>query len=81
MNAFSREFLGENPTRKDQLTILGVTIASIAVIGYFNFDELSALPAWKAILFLLMLLDIFAGAIGNFTLSTQLWYKNKPKKR
>jgi len=81
MNAFIREFLGENPTKKDVLTILGITFLLMGAIGFVNWSELSQLPIWKTIIFLLMLFDIFAGAIGNFTLSTQLWYKNKPKKR
>lgn len=80
-NAFSREFLGETPTRKDQLTIFGVTILLLGAIGYKSFPELSNLPIWKAILFMLMAFDIFAGAIGNFTKSSQTYYKNKAKKR
>lgn len=81
MNALVREFLGENPTKKDLLIIWGMAILSIGTIGFKNWNELSGLPIWKTVLFLLILVDIFAGAIGNFTLSTQLWYKNKPKKR
>ncbi|OHX64556.1 hypothetical protein [Flammeovirga pacifica] len=80
-NAFSREFLGDNPTKKDLLKIGGVTLLAVVTIGYSNYAELSELPIWKSILFLLMLSDIFAGAIGNFTKSTQDHYKNDTKKR
>lgn len=78
---FVREFLGEHPTKKDKATIFGVTFVSLVLIGYKSFPELDNLPIWKAMLFMLMSFDIFAGAIGNFTLSTQIWYRNKPKKR
>lgn len=79
--AFSREFLGETPTRKDKTTIFSVTFALLGIIGYYNLPELSDMPIWKAILFMLMAFDIIAGAIGNFTKSSQSWYRNKPKKR
>lgn len=79
--AFAREFLGENPTKKDKTTIFSVTFVLLGIIGYYNFTALSELPTWKASLYLLMAFDIIAGAIGNFTQSSQLWYKNKPKKR
>lgn len=80
-NSFSREFLGDTPTKKNQLILFGVTIISVGIVGYKNFNELLNLPIWKSILFLLILLDIFAGAIGNFTKSTQTHYKNNRKKR
>ncbi len=79
--SFSREFVGETPTQKDIITILGVTFALLGIIGYYNLPELSDMPLWKAILFILVAFDILAGAIGNFTKSSQEWYKNKPKKR
>lgn len=78
---FSKEFLGETPTRKDKTTIFSVTFVLLGVIGYFNLSELTDMALWEVILFMLMAFDIFAGAIGNFTKSSQLWYKNKPKKR
>lgn len=80
-STFSREFLGENPTKKDKTTIFSVSFLLLAVIGYSNLSELSNIPIWKVILFLIMAFDIIAGAIGNFTKSSQKWYRNKPKKR
>ena len=80
-SAFSREFLGETPTQKDVMTILSVTFVLLAVIGYYNLSELSNIPLWKTVLFMIITADIIAGAIGNFTKSSQKWYKNKPKKR
>ncbi|MBB6461987.1 hypothetical protein [Flammeovirga kamogawensis] len=80
-NAFSKEFLGDTPIKKDQIKIWGVTLFSIGCIVYSNFTELTELPIWKAILFIVMLLDIFAGAVANFTKSTQTHYKENTKKR
>ena len=80
-NSFSREFLGDTPTKRNMVIIGGITILSVGVIGYKNFTQLSSLPIWKSILFLVVLSDIFAGAIGNFTKSTQEHYKNNAKKR
>ncbi|WP_281558309.1 hypothetical protein [Thalassomonas sp. RHCl1] len=81
LSAFSREFLGETPTQKDKLTIFSVTTVLLALIGYYNSAELTDIALWQSILFMLMAFDIIAGAIGNFTKSSQQWYKNKPKKR
>ncbi|GAA6134468.1 hypothetical protein NBRC116188_12570 [Oceaniserpentilla sp. 4NH20-0058] len=78
---FSKEFLGETPTQKDKLTILSVTVVLLVVIVYYNSAELSDIALWKSVLFLIVALDIIAGAIANFTKSSQEWYKNKPKKR
>jgi hypothetical protein len=79
--AFSSEFLGESPTQKDKWTIFSVTFLLLGVIGYYNSSELGALPLWKAMLFVLIVFDIIAGAVANFTKSSQEWYKNKPMKR
>ncbi|MEM6723860.1 MAG: hypothetical protein AAF598_07460 [Bacteroidota bacterium] len=80
-NAISREFLGDHPTKKDQLFIFGITFLCLGIIGYQNFDALAALPLWRSLLFLLMVLDIIAGAIANFTKSTQDHYRGDPRKR
>ncbi len=53
----------------------------MAIIGFKNYPELSSMPIWKPILFLVMVLDIIAGAIANFTKSSQDYYKNNTKKR
>lgn len=78
---FAREFLGENPKSQDKVTIFGVTVLLLVAIWYNNSTELSEIDLWKVGLFMLMAFDIIAGAIGNFTKSSQLWYANKPKKR
>ncbi|WP_066858145.1 hypothetical protein [Halodesulfovibrio spirochaetisodalis] len=80
-NGFSREFLGETPTRRDKITIFSITFLLVGVVGYKSSPELAMLPMWKVILFLVTILDIFAGAIANFTKSSQIYYKNKPAKR
>lgn len=79
-NAFSREFLGESPTKKDQVLVFSIAILVMGVIGYFNYEQLSAMPLWKPVLFLLMILDIVSGAVANFTKSTQLYYRNNNKR-
>lgn len=78
---FLSEFLGDAPTKKDQLVIFTTTFLLLGIIGYQNYLELSNLPLWKGGLFLLMALDIIAGAIANFTKSTQAHYKNDTQKR
>ena len=79
-NAFSREFLGESPTRHDQVLIFSSAFLIMAFIGYFNYEQLSAMATWKLILFLVMILDIVSGAVANFTRSTQLYYKDTVKR-
>lgn len=80
-NVFSREFLGEHPTKKNQIIIFGTTFLAMGIIGFKNYTELSSLPIWRSVLFMVMVLDIVAGAIANFTKSTQDHYKNNPRKR
>lgn len=78
---FSSTLLGENPKKNDQILIFSTTFLAIGVIGYFNFEELSKIPIWKSLLFLFIVLDIVAGAIANFTTSSQKYYKNDTTKR
>lgn len=80
-NAFSREFLGETPKKGDQVLVFAITFIVMAIIGYKNYSDLSGMPIWKPILYLIMVLDIVAGAIANFTKSSQEYYKNNTQKR
>ena len=79
-NAFSREFLGESPTRNDQVLIFSISFLVMGVIGYFNYEQLAEMQIWKSILFLVMIFDIASGAVANFTKSTQLYYRDNMKR-
>ncbi len=79
-NAFSREFLGDNPTKNNILLIFTTAFLVMGAVSYFNYEQLSTLPIWKLILFLVMILDIVSGAVANYTRSTQLYYQAHTKR-
>lgn len=79
-SAITREFLGENPTKLNQFLIFSTSLLLMTIVAYKNYNELSVLPIWKSIIFMLMVLDIVAGSIANFTKSTQAYYKDNKKR-
>lgn len=78
---FLKVFVGETPKKTELFIILGVSTVLTGVIAYANSNIFKNLPIWMVILFLIVTFDILGGAIGNFTQSTQIEYKNNPKKR
>ncbi|WP_372629431.1 hypothetical protein [Cohnella sp.] len=66
-----------------------VSIASVVLFGalltaalYLLFPEMTAdLPAWRSILALVLMFDIFSGCIANFTASTSNFYAARKTNR
>ncbi len=80
MNMF-KEFLGETPKRKDVIAISSATTVLVSIIIYKNNELLSELAVWKIVLFATIAFDIVAGAIANYTESTQRYYGSYNSKR
>lgn len=79
-NSF-KEWLGERPTRGDIYVVFGTALSATALLIAGYFDEISKLPIWKSLLFILVSFDIIGGAVANFTVSTDEYYTQNPKKR
>ncbi|MCJ7840002.1 hypothetical protein MUB24_03545 [Lederbergia sp. NSJ-179] len=72
--SFLHDVFGEKQSVASILTILlfgGLLTATL----YYRFPELTDhLPAWRSTLALLLIFDVFAGCIANFTASTSNFY-------
>lgn len=79
--SFLHDILGESQTVGELLTIgiLGVGITSTI---YIAFPEMTRdLPIWRSTLAYLLILDIVAGCVANFTRSTNNHYSRRSKER
>lgn len=74
---FLRELLGERFTLLGvaSMLALGGLCATLVVVGN------PPLPAWQVALAVVLLADIGAGALANFTSSTNAWYGGRPRHR
>ncbi|BCE01347.1 hypothetical protein [Marinicellulosiphila megalodicopiae] len=63
------------------LSIFSFSILSTILLLYIGWDFLSELALWKTIVAMVIVLDINAGLIANFTKGTNDFYQNEPKKR
>lgn len=81
IHPFWHDIFGERPT--------GVSILAIVLFGalltvalYAAFPGMThGLPVWRAALALLLIFDIFAGCIANFSVSTSNYYAARSAKR
>lgn len=81
MPSYLHDVFGEKQSVGAILTILlfgGMLTAAL----YYRFPEMTGhLPAWRNTLALLLIFDVFAGCIANFTASTSNFYAARPANR
>lgn len=79
--SFLQDVFGEKQSVGSILTILlfgGILTTAL----YYRFPELANdLPTWRSTLALLLIFDVFAGVIANFTASTSNFYAVRKKNR
>lgn len=78
---FLRDVFGESQTLGELLAILlfGVGLATSL---FFAFPEMTrGLPLWRSAIAYLLIVDIFAGCIANFTRSTNNHYAARSRER
>lgn len=79
--SFMHDVFGEKQSVGSILAILlfgGILTAAL----YYRFPEMTdGLPAWRSALALLLIFDIFAGCIANFTASTNNFYTARKTNR
>lgn len=79
--SFLHDVFGETQTIRELVTIVffGVGLATLLL---FAFPEMTqGIPAWKSIIAYLLIVDIFAGCVANFTRSTNNYYAARGKQR
>ena len=81
MPSYLHEVFGESQTKSELLAILLFGVGS-ATLLFIMFPEMTlTLPLWQSILAYLLVLDIFAGCVANFTRSTSNYYAARDKER
>lgn len=79
--AFLHDVFGEKQSIGSLAAIL-LFGGALTTALYLRFPELmDGLPVWRSTLALLLVFDIFAGCIANFTVSTSNFYAARPKNR
>ena len=81
MPSYLHEVFGESQTKSELLAILLFGVGS-ATLLFFMFPEMTFnLPLWQSVLAYLLVVDIFAGCVANFTRSTSNYYAARDKER
>ena len=78
---YLQELFGEEITRTELFLILFSSITVSTLLLLFTFDEWGKLAQWRQILLVLLTLDITGGVVANFSVSTNNYYKTRPKAR
>lgn len=79
--SFLRDMLGESQTLGELLSI-GILSVGLTTTLFTAFPEMAQdLPIWRSILAYLLILDIAAGCVANFTRGTNNYYAVRPKER
>jgi hypothetical protein len=81
INNVFKEWLGESPSLGDIWGIFGGATLATGLLFFGIKSELTELPLWRSILFILVSFDIIGGAIANFTESTDKYYSQNPERR
>ena len=79
--AFLHDVFGEQLTLLEVLLVLftGLGVTSLLILG--ETDAFRALPLWRSVLTVLLMVDIVAGCVANFTRSTSNYYAHRPMHR
>jgi hypothetical protein len=81
MPSYLHEVFGESQTIAELLAIMLFGVGS-ATLLFVKFPEMTLnFPLWKSILAYLLVVDIFAGCVANFTRSTNNYYAVRDKER
>jgi hypothetical protein len=79
--SFLRDIFGESQTISELLAILFFGVG-LATFLFFAFPEMTqGLPFWRSAIAFLLVMDIFAGCIANFTRSTNNYYAARSRER
>ena len=78
---FLHDVLGESQTVGEVISIV-VFGVGLATLLFFGFPEMTqGLPLWRSAIAYVLVIDIFAGCVANFTYSTSNHYAARNKER
>jgi hypothetical protein len=81
MPSYLHDVFGESQTIGELLAIVFFGVG-LATLLFFAFPEMTqGLPIWRSIIAYLLVVDIFAGCVANFTRSTNNYYAARDKQR
>jgi len=81
MHRHLHDVFGEAQRPGQLIAILGFGIAVPAILAATSPDLVRSVPPWRAVLALLLVLDIAAGCVANFTRGTSDFYAARPRNR
>ena len=76
-----QDVLGEEQSLPELVAIILFGMAAPIVLTAASFDLVSSVPLWRSVLALLLVLDIAAGSVANFTRGTSDFYAARPRHR
>lgn len=81
MPSYLHDVFGESQTIGELFTILFFGVG-FATLLFFAYPEMTrSLPLWRSTIAYLLVVDIFAGCVANFTRSTNNYYAARDKQR
>lgn len=79
--AFLHDVFGEQQTVLEVLLVLFTGLGVTALLILEDTRAFNALPLWRSVLTFLLMVDIVAGCVANFTRSTSTYYAHRPMHR
>lgn len=81
MHRHLHDVFGEAQRRGQLIAILAFGIAAPVILAATTPDLIGSVPLWRSVLALLLVLDIAAGCVANFTRGTSDFYAERPRNR
>ncbi|MCU6710710.1 hypothetical protein M6D81_18630 [Paenibacillus sp. J5C_2022] len=78
---FLHDVFGEKQTWATIITIFACSIALTGTIYFLYPEMVEGIPLWRSLIALILMWDIFAGCVANFTASTSNFYAERPLNR
>lgn len=76
-----RDVFGEEQSPSQLIAIILFGIAVPVALAATSFDLIGSVSPWRSALALLLVLDIAAGSVANFTRATNDFYASRPRNR
>lgn len=76
-----REAFGETQSVVEIVVVLSFGIVGTTTIFMLHPSSVSGLPVWRSALALILVFDVLAGCLANFTRGTNEYYAHRPRAR
>ncbi|MGY6708790.1 MAG: hypothetical protein ACXIVF_10720 [Rhizobiaceae bacterium] len=78
---FMHEALGESQSIASLTSVFGFGVLGTALLAFVGADLFHQLAWWRSLLALILIFDILAGCVANFTRGTNDYYRSRPRGR